>query len=95
MQEADGLHRSRIKAIGWVGSKKDDGLCIKSYFPLFDANLTNNGKKNPSSLEDFLVKIQMQGVKEIEDRILEAFCYVLNMYDIHYSVNSKDVQFTE
>jgi DNA helicase-2/ATP-dependent DNA helicase PcrA len=95
MQEADGLHRSRIKAIGWVGSKKDDGLCIKSYFPLFDANLTNNGKKNPSSLEDFLVKIQMQGVKEIEDRILESFCYVLNMYDIHYSVNSKDVQFTK
>lgn len=48
-----------------------------------------------STLDDFLVKRQMQGVKEIEDRILEAFCYVLNLFAITYTVNSKEVQYAK
>lgn len=48
-----------------------------------------------STLDDFLVKRQMQGVKEIEDRILEALCYVLNLFAITYTVNSKEVQYAK
>lgn len=96
MQDSDELHRNRIKAVGWVGHKDREGeLFIKSYFPNFDAKLTNTGKKDPSTLDAFLVKRQMQGVKDIEDRILEALCYVLNLFAITYSVNSKEVQYTK
>ena len=48
-----------------------------------------------STLDDFLVKRQMQSVKEIEDRILEALCYVLNLFAITYTVNSKEVQYAK
>lgn len=37
----------------------------------------------------------MQSVKEIEDRILEALCYVLNLFAITYTVNSKEVQYAK
>ena len=61
----------------------------------FDAKLTNTSKKDPTTLDAFLVKRQMQGVKDIEDRILDALCYVLNLFAITYSVNSKEVQYTK
>lgn len=96
IEETDLLHRNRIKAIGWVGSKKNaKKLCIQSYYPQFDGQLTNKGKKLPNSLEDFLVKSQSAGVKDFEDEILEALCFVLNMLGISYSTNQGEVQYTK
>lgn len=96
IENADLLHRNRIKAIGWVGSKKNaNKLCIQSYFPQFDGQLTNAGKKAPNVLEDFLVKSHNSSVKTFEDGILEALCFVLNMFDISYSTNQGKVQYTK
>lgn len=96
IEKADLLHRNRIKAIGWVGSKKNaNKLCIQSYFPQFDGLLTNMGKKAPSVLEDFLVKSHNSSVKTLEDGILEALCFVLNMFDITYTTNQGEVQYTK
>lgn len=96
IENADLLHRNRIKAIGWVGSKKNaNNLCIQSYFPQFDGQLTNAGKKAPNVLEDFLVKSHNSSVKALEDGMLEALCFVLNMFDISYSTNQGKVQYTK
>lgn len=96
IEDADLLHRNRIKAIGWVGSNKNaNKLSIQSYFPQFDGQLTNKGKKSPDSLEDFLVKSHNSSVKDLKDAILEALCFVLNMFDISYSSNQGKVQYTK
>lgn len=96
IENADLLHRNRIKAIGWVGSKINaNKLCIQSYFPQFDGLLTNTGKKALNVLEDFLVKSHNSSVKDLEDEILEALCFVLNMFDISYTTNQGKVQYTK
>lgn len=96
IENADLLHRNRIKAIGWVGSKENaNKLCIQSYFPQFDGQLTNTGKKALNVLEDFLVKSHKSSVKDLEDEILEALCFVLNMFDITYTTNQGEVQYTK
>lgn len=96
IEEADLMHRNRLKAIGWVGSKKRSGkLCIESYFPQFDGQLTTTGKRTPTNLGDFLVKRHNPSVKDLEDGILEALCYVLNMFNFSFSANQGEVQYTK
>ena len=59
-KEKDRLHRNRIKAVGWVGKEKKDGLLrLPSYYPLYEAK-TSNGKLYKRSLFGNLIIIRLR-----------------------------------
>ena len=55
-KEKDGLHRNRIKAVGWVGKDKKDGLLrLTSYYPSYEAK-PSNGVLYKHSLFEYIRK---------------------------------------
>lgn len=96
MRLKDPLKKHRIKAIGWVGKDKNDGMYrISSYYANYEQTSNIGSKKNPSVLYDFLRKTDNLSVKECSDRIFTALAAILELSGIMYSYNGKSVRYTK
>lgn len=78
-REMDTLHRNNIKAIGWVGTDRDDVITIKSYFPLFSKDVRKKQKVNYNSLASFLCKKENALINDYSNLIISAILHVLSL----------------
>lgn len=69
-----------VKAIGWVGVQKKEEITLQSYFPNYNRVISNKNKIKYNSLASYLVAHDdVKKVKFYFDKIIEAFCYILNL----------------
>lgn len=78
-RETDKLHRNNIKAIGWVGTDRDDVITIKSYFPLFSKDIRRKQKVNYNSLASFLCKKENASINDYSNHIISAILHILSL----------------
>lgn len=85
-QERTKGNKALVKAIGWVGATGKKGITLQSYFPSYSKVISNKNKIKFNSLASYLlVHNDVRKVKFYFDKILEAFCYILNLKE--YRVN--------
>lgn len=93
-KEKDRLHRNRIKAVGWVGKEKKDGLLsLPSYYPLYEAK-TSNGKLHKRSLFEFIRKSDNHSAQDCVDNIINAISNLLDKVGVLYESNGKALRYT-
>lgn len=69
-----------VKAIGWVGVQKEEEITLQSYFPSYNKVISNKNKIKYNSLASYLVAHKdVKKAKFYFDKIIEAFCYILNL----------------
>lgn len=78
-REKDKLHRNNIKAIGWVGTDRDDVITIKLYFPLFSKDIRRKQKVNYNSLASFLCKKENASINDYSNHIISAILHILSL----------------
>lgn len=94
-KENDVLHRNRIKAIGWVGKDKGDGvLRLSSYFPSYENKSTNRISKK-HCLFEYLRKSDIHSVQDCVESIMTAIATLLDTLGISYENNGKSLRYTK
>jgi len=78
-----------IKAVGWVGKEKENGLSIKSYFSDFDKKLTNINKRYFPNLFTMCELSQNIGAKEFKNRTISCILEALSLSNIMSPKNRK------
>jgi superfamily I DNA/RNA helicase len=73
------LSGNPIKAVGWIGKEKDNGLSIKSYFPGFDKKNTTKRKIYFPNLYTMCWLSQNKSPKEFKERIISCIVEALNL----------------
>jgi len=71
-----------IKAVGWVGKEKHNGLSIKSYYSNFEKNLTNNRKLYFPNLFTMYELSKNIRPKEFKERVLNCILEALHISNI-------------
>ena len=95
-REIDKLHRNNIKAIGWVGTDRNDVITIKSYYPLFSKDIRKKQKVNYNSLASFLCPKDNQLINDYSDHIISAILHILYLSPISKNdVNGKLRNYTK
>ncbi len=72
-----------IKAIGWVGKEKDNGLSIKSYFPDFEKRLKNKRRLYFPNLYTMYQLSKDVSVKSFKERTFICIIEALNISEIN------------
>lgn len=72
------LSGNPIKAVGWIGKEKDNGLSIKSYFPGFDKKNTTKRKIYFPNLYTMCGLSQNKSPKEFKERTISCIIEALN-----------------
>ncbi len=72
-----------IKAVGWIGKEKDNGLSIKSYFPNFEKKLTNIKRQHFPDLYTMCQLSKNINPKDFKDRILSCILEALYISKIN------------
>lgn len=83
-----------IKAVGWVGKKRDNGLSIKSFFPNFEKKLTNNRRIYFPNLFTMCQLSKNVTPKDFQDRLLNCILEALHISNIN-SLQGKRFSKTE
>jgi hypothetical protein len=78
-----------VKAVGWVGKEKENGLSIKSYFLDFDKKLTNINKIYFPNLYTMYKLSQNICAKEFKNRTISCILEALYLSDILSIKNRK------
>lgn len=78
-----------VKAVGWVGKEKENGLSIKSYFPDFDKKLTNINKIYFPNLYTMYELSKNVSPREFKNRTISCILEALYLSDITSSKNRK------
>lgn len=73
------LSGNPIKAVGWIGKEKDNGLSIKSYFSEFNKKNTNKRKIYFPNLHTMCRRSQNMSPKEFKERTISCIVEALNL----------------
>lgn len=94
-KEKDGLHRNRIKAVGWVGKDKKDGLLrLTSYYPSYEAK-PSNGIPYKHSLFEYIRRSDIHSVQDCIDNVINAISNLLDRMGISYENNGRALRYTK
>jgi hypothetical protein len=85
--EVSELLGNPIKAVGWIGKEKDNGLSIKSYFSEFDKKNTNKRKISFPNLHTMCRRSQNISPKEFKERTISCIVEALNLSNLQSSKN--------
>lgn len=75
----DFFKRENLKAVGWVGTNREDIITLKSYFKDFDKNVRKKEKVNYGSLKSFLRKKDGAKVRDYADMIIQSVIHLLSL----------------
>ncbi|HOQ05768.1 MAG TPA: UvrD-helicase domain-containing protein [Anaerohalosphaeraceae bacterium] len=89
LYEISQLSGNPIKAVGWVGKEKKNGLSIKSYFPGFDKQLTNRRRLYFPNLYTMCELSKNVSPKELKERILNCILEALYLSDVQSDKKKK------
>ena len=78
-----------IKAVGWVGKEKDNGLSIKSYYPNFDKAIANKNKIYFSNLYTMCYLSKNLSPREFQKRTISCITEALSLSNIKNSEKRK------
>ena len=89
--EISKLTGNPVKAVGWVGQEKNNGLSISSYFENFNKIATIKRKQYFPNLYTMYELSKNSNPKEFKDRVINCILESLNISEIKY----KDKKFTK
>ncbi len=95
LRGTDILSRCNIKAIGWVGKESTVGISIKSYYPPFERKRKATDSHEKTTLCDYLRKTESFSTKVYSDQIFTALASILELSNINYSSNGKQLRYTK
>jgi len=84
-----------VKAVGWVGKEKDNGLSIKSYFPDFDKKSTNINKIYFPNLFTMYELSKNIGTKAFKNRTISCILEALQLSSVTNPLNNRKFNKTE
>ncbi|HOV39010.1 MAG TPA: hypothetical protein PLG79_09830, partial [Spirochaetales bacterium] len=84
-----------VKAVGWVGKEKDNGLSIKSYFPDFDKKSTNINKIYLPNLFTMYELSKNIGTKAFKNRTISCILEALYLSSVTNPLNNRKFNKTE
>ncbi|MBD5290196.1 MAG: UvrD-helicase domain-containing protein [Bacteroides sp.] len=91
----DSLHRNRIKAVGWVGKEKKDGLLrLPSYYPSYEVK-TSTRPHYKQSLFEYIRKSDIHSVQDCIDNIINAISNLLDRLGILYEDGRRSLRYTK
>ena len=94
-KKKDSLNRNRIKAVGWVGKEKNDGLLrLPSYYPSFEVK-TSSGIHYKQSLFEYIRKSDIHSVQDCTDNIINAISNLLDRMGILYDDRGRSLRYTK
>lgn len=92
----DHLKRNNLKAVGWVGTEREDIITLSSYFKDFNRNVRKKERVNYDSLRSFLRKKDGGRVKDYSDLIVHAILHMLSLSEESKNrVNGKLRNYTQ
>lgn len=84
-----------VKAAGWVGKEKENGLSIKSYFPNFDKKSTNINKIYFPNLFEMYELSKNIGAKIFKNRTISCILEALHLSNVTNPLNNRKFNKTE